>query len=171
MDSRWFRWIRRGLGLAIVVYAIRFLVRNWESIRSAPLEWRIRPIPIVASVALIVLTYGLLIESWRRMVAGWGTTLRFWPAARVWVLSSMGKYLPGKLWAIAGMAMLGKEEGIPAWVATASAIVLQVISIGTGALIVALTGSSVLEQTSPGSRFGLLLLMAVAVVASVRASL
>lgn len=163
MDSRWFRWARGLLGLAIIGYAIRFLVRNWETVRSAPLEWQLRPVPILASVALIVATYGLLVESWRQMVIGWGVPLRFWPAARVWVLSSMGKYLPGKVWAIAGMAVLGKEEGVPGWIATASAIVLQIVSIGTGALVVAFTGSRVLEQANPGTRVALLGLIALAV--------
>ncbi|MEZ4456300.1 MAG: hypothetical protein R2882_07085 [Gemmatimonadales bacterium] len=35
--------------------------------------------------------------------------------------------------------------------ATASAIVLQIVSIGTGALVVALTGSQALEAQNPGT--------------------
>jgi hypothetical protein len=115
-------------------------------------------------VALTIGTYALLVESWRTMVAGWGTRLAWLAAARVWVLSSMGKYLPGKIWAIAGMAVLGKEAGVPSWVATASAILLQVISIGTGALVVAGTGTAALERVSPGAAAGLLALVAVTVL-------
>lgn len=164
MATRWFRWLRALLGLAVIGYAVRFLLRNWDQVRAAPIEWEIHPLWIVASVALIVATYAVLVESWRRMVAGWGTVLPFWPAARIWVLSSMGKYLPGKVWAIAGMAVMGKEAGIPMGVATASAIVLQVVSIGTGALVVALTGSAELEAASHGARIALFGLIGVAVV-------
>lgn len=164
MANRWVRLIRALLGLAIIGYAARFLVQNWEAIRSADLEWQLRPTLIAASIALTVATYALLVEGWRRMVAGWGVSIGWWPAARVWVLSSMGKYLPGKVWAIAGMAVLGKEAGIPATVATGSAVLLQVVSIGTGALVVALTGARELEAARPGVWVGLFAIVGVALI-------
>lgn len=164
MRSGWWRWVQAAFGLAIVGYATRFLIQNWTTIRTAPLEWRIRIFPIVASVGLVLATYGLLVEAWRRVVNGWGANIAWLPAARVWVLSSMGKYLPGKLWTIAGLGVLGKKHGVPPLTATASAIVLQLVSIATGALTVAVTGTAALERASPGIRIALWLLVAVAAV-------
>lgn len=163
MSKGWWRWLRAILGLAIVGYAIRFLVRNWEQVRTADLAWQINPVAIVGSLVLVLATYALLVEGWRRMVAGWGTRLEWWVAARIWVLSSMGKYLPFKVWAIAGMAVLGQEAGVPGWVATASAVVLQIVSIGTGALVVAVTGSTALEAARPGAQAALAALVGVAI--------
>ena len=40
------RWLRAGqwiVGLAIVVFACRSLVRNWDQLRAQPLEWRVEP--------------------------------------------------------------------------------------------------------------------------------
>ncbi len=167
MGSGWWRWVQAAFGLAIVGYAIRFLVQNWATIRAAPLEWRIRLVPILASLGLVLATYAILVEAWRRVVNGWGADIAWWPAARVWVLSSMGKYLPGKLWTIAGLGVLGKEQGVPALTATASAIVLQLVSIATGALTVAVTGTAALERASPGIRVGLGLLVGLAAVSLV----
>ena len=164
MAKGWWRWVQAGLGIAIVGYAIRFLFQNWVTIRTAPVEWRIRGIPIMASLLIILATYGLLVEAWRRVVNGWGADIAWWPAARVWVLSSMGKYLPGKIWTIAGLGVLGKEQGVPAIVATTSAIVLQLVSIATGALTVAITGTAALEQASPSIRIALWALVGVAAV-------
>lgn len=161
MANRW-RWIRGLLGLAIVVYAIRMVARNWATVEQSPIEWRISMLPIVGSLALVLVTYAILVESWRRMVAGWGARIAWWPAARVWVISSMGKYLPLKFWTIAGMAVLGREAGVPASVATTAAVVLQVVSIGTGALVVALTGSAALEAVTPGAWVGLAALIGLA---------
>lgn len=157
------RWLRAGIGLAVVGYAAWYLARNWEELRASPLEWSLSPLPIIASVLLVLATYAMLVEGWRRMVAGWGAELAWWPAARVWVLSSMGKYLPFKVWAIAGMAVLGKEAGVPPGVATASAVVLQIVSIGTGALVVALTGSRALATENPEVHAALVGLAGVAV--------
>lgn len=161
-SRRWWRWAQGLAGAAIVAYAVRFLAGNWETVRTAPLEWRLRPVPVIASVLLVLATYALLVEAWRRVVAGWGAEIGFRSAARVWVLSSMGKYLPGKVWAVVGMAALGREAGVPAAVATAAAIALQLLSIATGALVVALSGLGELERVRPGAAVTLLGLVAVA---------
>lgn len=157
----WWRWARALFGLAIVAYAVRFVLANWETVRASPLEWRVRPLLVLASLATILATYALLAETWRRVVAAWGTRLPPWVGARVWVLSSMGKYLPGKIWAVAGMAALGKRAGVAPAVATASAVVLQLLSIGSGAAIVALSGFRELERARPGIAAALVLVLAI----------
>ena len=160
MRERWWRWVQWTGGLLVLLFVVRFVARNWTAIRSESVAWEISPGWILAGLALILATYALLAESWRRMLAGWGPRLRWSEAARVWVLSSMGKYLPGKVWAIAGMAVLAQRRGVPAWSATASAILLQVVSIGTGALLVGLSGVGALETHRPGSRLALALTLA-----------
>lgn len=159
MRSGWWKMARGAAGLAVLGFLLRFLLRNWEAVRSAPLDWRLRPVPIAGSILLVLATYMLLVEAWRRMLASWGSGLPPWTAARIWVLSSMGKYIPGKVWAIAGMALMAQRAGVPAWAATASAILLQVIAVGSGALVVGLTGVGPLEVSHPGARVALLLLL------------
>ena len=58
--------------------------------------------------------YALLIVAWRTMLASWGQRLDGWSAARIWTVSSLGKYLPGKVWAVAGMALMSQRAGIAA---------------------------------------------------------
>lgn len=167
MTKRWWRWLQWVGGALVIAFVTRFLIRNWAEIRAEPVTWRIAPGWIALSLALVLATYAVLIESWRRLLAGWGKSLAppWLPAARIWVLSSMGKYLPGKVWSIAGMALLAQRRGVPPWAATASAILLQVASIGTGALIVALTGVASLEAHRPGSRVALLLILVLSLAA------
>ena len=43
------------------------------------------------------------------------------------------------------MAVMAKKEGVPAWAATSSAIILQILALSTGALVVAGTGSGILD--------------------------
>jgi hypothetical protein len=142
------------------VFVVRYLAKNWDEVRRAQLELAFRPGWVVASLLLVLATYAILIESWRRMLAGWGPLLGWWESARVWVISSMGKYIPGKVWAIAGMALLAQRRGVPPWAATASAVLLQVVSIATGVLIVGMTGIAALEERRPGSTVALGLLLA-----------
>jgi uncharacterized membrane protein YbhN (UPF0104 family) len=161
--SAWWRWLQWGGGVLVVGFVVYYLARNWDAVREAHIVWAFRPGWIAASLAVVLATYAIQVESWRRMLAGWGPRLGWKDSARVWVLSSMGKYLPGKVWAIAGMAMLAQRRGVPAWAATASAILLQAVSIATGAAIVGLTGIAALEATHPGSRAALLVVLLVSI--------
>lgn len=164
MRSRWIRVGQAVVGLSIVLFAIRALARNWDQLRSQPLAWQLRPGWLVLSLVLIWLMYLLLILAWRSMLSGWGQRLDGWSAARIWVLSSLGKYVPGKVWAVAGMALLSKRAGVAPWAATGSAVVMQVIAIGTGAAVAGLAGAHILESAQQGARVGLLLLVAGSVI-------
>ena len=164
MRERWWRYAQWLGGAAVLAFVVRYLIRNWDAIRQEPIAWRLTPGWILASLVLVLFTYALLVEAWRRMLMGWGPRLPWLDSARVWVLSSMGKYVPGKLWAIAGMAVMAQRRGVPAWTATASAVLLQVVSIGTGALLVGVTGITTLEAHRPGSRIALAIILLGSVV-------
>ncbi len=155
MRERWWRYGQWLGGAVVLGFVVRYLLRNWDAIRAEPIAWRLTPGWILASLGLVLLTYMLLVEAWRRMLRGWGPRLPWLDSARIWVLSSMGKYVPGKLWAIAGMAVMAQRRGVPPWSATASAVLLQVVSIGTGALLVGITGITTLEAHRPGSKIAL----------------
>jgi glycosyltransferase 2 family protein len=150
MRDRVLRFARWALALLIMAFVVRTFQRNWHDLRAQPVAWTFAPLPAVGSVLLVWGMYLLLIEAWRRMLAGWGQALKPALAARIWVLSSLGKYVPGKVWAIAGMALMAREAGVAPWAATASAILLQALAVGTGAATAALAGGRAIEAYRPG---------------------
>jgi hypothetical protein len=152
------------VGLAIVGFAARSLVANWAALRSQPLDFRIGVGWLALSALVVWSMYAILIVAWRVMLAGWGQRLDGWGAARIWTVSSLGKYLPGKVWAVAGMALMAQRAGVAPWAATGSAVVLQVLAIGTGAAIAGLTGHRAIEAAHPGSQVALLLLVVASLV-------
>jgi glycosyltransferase 2 family protein len=160
----WLRAAQWIAGAAIVTFAVRSLVRNWAELRSQPLEWHVEPAWLLLSAVVVWLMYALLIVAWRTMLASWGQHLDGWTAARIWTVSSLGKYLPGKVWAVAGMAMMSQRAGVAPWAATGSAVVLQVLAIGSGAAVVGLTGRKALEAAHPGAGSALVVLVLGAVV-------
>jgi glycosyltransferase 2 family protein len=155
----WVQVLLGLVGLAIVAFAARSLARNWEELRSQPLDWRIEPGWLVLSALVVWAMYGVLIVAWRSVLAGWGQRLDGWTAGAIWTISSLGKYLPGKVWAVAGMALLAQRAGVPPWAATGSAVVMQGLAIGTGAAVAGLTGREALEAAHPGARAVLALLV------------
>ncbi len=56
-------------------------------------------------------------------------------ALRVFFTANLGRYLPGKVWQLAGLAYLAQREGVPAGTATAAALLGQAFSLAGAALV------------------------------------
>jgi hypothetical protein len=104
----------------------------------------------VAGSALLVLgTYALLVQSWRTLVRAWGGRLGFVDAARIWAVSNLGRYVPGKLWSIGAMAVLAERAGVSPLVATGSAVVGTVVNLSASLAVVFLAGGDAARALFP----------------------
>jgi uncharacterized membrane protein YbhN (UPF0104 family) len=159
VNNRWLKLAGWVLALLIAAFAIRTLVREWHALVSQTVSWHVRPLYLLGAVLLVLANYAILIQAWRVMLAGWQQTLPFFASVRIWAVSGLGKYVPGKVWAVAGMAVMAQRGGVAAWAATASAVVLQALSVGTGAAVVGLAGSARLQAEAPWARVALISLM------------
>jgi glycosyltransferase 2 family protein len=128
------------LGQLLLVFVLgyyliyRNLVLNWESL--AETRWRIAWVPFSGSLIAVSLVYVVNSQIWRGIVRSFsGVELSRFRAAYIWFVSNLGRYLPGKIWQIAGMAVLARMWGVPAMDATASAVVGQVIHLLAGAAV------------------------------------
>ncbi len=154
--------VQAALAVALVFFVGRSVFENWGELGAINVSLSVRPGWIALSALVVWCTYGLLIEAWRRVLAGWGQSLRFAPAARVWALSNLGRYLPGKIWSVAGLAVLAARAGIQGWAAVTAAIALQLIAVGTGALASAVGAPG---AATTGLIVGALLVAGLAVLA------
>jgi len=117
---------------------------------------------IVASGVVVLATYAALIETWRRIVGEWHATMRFSDAARIWFVSNLGKYVPGKVWQILAMGKLAERVNVPPAAAAGSSIVSTVVNIAMGFAIALLAGFRALDTMSHGhARIGVLLIIVV----------
>lgn len=138
-QRRVWRVLQFVVGAVLVGLAARSVLVNWQAFRAQPVEWRFSTTWIAASVLVVFASYAVLIEAWRRVVLSMGERLAFLPAARIWFLASLGKYIPGKLWAVAAAAVLAQRAGVDPAAAVAGALVLQALALASGAVVVALT--------------------------------
>ncbi|HET7604019.1 MAG TPA: lysylphosphatidylglycerol synthase domain-containing protein [Gemmatimonadales bacterium] len=159
MNNRWIKLAGWILALVVGVFAVRTLLREWHALVTQTVTWHVRPLYLLGAVLLVLVNYAILIQAWRVMLAGWRQSLPFFESVRVWVVSGLGKYVPGKVWAVAGMAVMAQRGGVAAWAATASAVVLQALSVGTGAAVVGLAGSARLQAEAPWARIALISLI------------
>jgi glycosyltransferase 2 family protein len=166
-SRRTWRILQFVAGALVVGLAVRSIVENWQSLRTQPIDWQFSPSWIIASVAVVFASYAVLIEAWRRVVLSMGERLPFLTATRIWFLASLGKYVPGKVWALAGAAVLAKRAGVDPAVAVGGAIILQVLALASGAAVVALTAQDAFQSLGQGAEplLGAVILLSVIGVA------
>ena len=139
------RWLALVFTAAVLVFIALKLAQQWPAVRDAVAQARPDWIALGASCLVVLLTYALLIETWRIVLAGWGHPLPFWDAARIWTISNLGKYIPGKVWALSAMAVMSEARGVSPVVAAAASLLITIINTVVGFVVVAATGARVLE--------------------------
>jgi uncharacterized membrane protein YbhN (UPF0104 family) len=121
----------------VAVMVWRAIARDWDQFRSLHVALAPRPGWIALSVLATFATYAIQIESWRRILAGWSQRLSYTRAARIWLLVNLGRYVPGKIWSVAGLIVLAQRAGVQDWAAGASAFAIQAVGLGTAVAVVA----------------------------------
>lgn len=93
---------------------------------------------VLATVALVVF-YLLHAQLWRLITIELGERfIGFRAALRMYFVSGLGRYIPGRFWQIAGMAVMAQRAGLSAIAATAASLIAQVAFITSGLLYLAI---------------------------------
>lgn len=136
----------RRVGVALLRLAVTVVV-SWFVLRAVGLSVEdLRDIdsigrnfhllPFLGSVILLVIGYGISGLLWGRLVEELGgPTLERRDAVRVYMIANLGRYIPGKVWQIAGLAALAKSRGVPAPIATGAAVLGQLIAVSSATLL------------------------------------
>jgi hypothetical protein len=106
---------------------------------SAVGRWRPEASRLVVSLIVLVAVYLAHAFLWRRIVIDLGLGR---PSARtvlqVFFVSSLGRYLPGKFWQLAGLAALAARAGISPGGAAAASLLGQFAFLSSGLLFLAI---------------------------------
>ncbi len=137
------QWIFAAL---VLYFAGRALYAQWglasERLVHVHLSWS----AIGLASMLVLITYAILIEGWRRVLGAWGGQLSYGEAARIWCLSNLGKYVPGNVWSLTAMGVMSRDRGVSALAATGSSIIMQLLTLSIGLGVVLLTGAKLIGQ-------------------------
>jgi uncharacterized membrane protein YbhN (UPF0104 family) len=141
-----FKLAQWSFAAVVLFFAARSLATQWNKVQPRlshiqfGWEW------IGAATILVLVAYALLIEGWRRVLGAWDSHLPFPQAARIWFLSNLGKYVPGNIWSLTAMGVMARGRGLSALAAAGSSVIMQTVSLATGAAIVMITGAKLLGQ-------------------------
>ncbi len=135
-------WLRLLGGLLIVAaggYLAHTIAENWQELRT--FDWRTDPLRLAASIAAhtAVLAWGVFV---------WGRVLRHFehdaPVSlgtlmRIWFLSNLARYIPGKVFQFVAVAQLSRAAGLSARVLLTSVLVHTGFSLLSAAVVAAWT--------------------------------
>ena len=138
--------------VATLAFAVREISRQWGALtavaHNAVLQWGW----ITLSAVMVLAVHAMLIQTWRILLAGWGSDLRFGAAIRIWTISNLGKYLPGKVWSIGAMGVLAQREGVSGVSAAGAALLNALLNLGAGFGVIAIAGASEMDRVAPWLR-------------------
>lgn len=103
--------VRYGLLVLVLAAVVWALAGSWDEV-SRELGRMSAP----AIVLALVLTLGaplFTLVGWRILLADLGTRLPLAPAASVFFVGQLGKYLPGSVWSVVAQADMARRLGVP----------------------------------------------------------
>ncbi len=105
-------------------------------------DWLPQPGLLLLASTLLLAAYFMSAAIWGRMVGDLGgPEIPLLAAVPLFMIANLGRYIPGKLWQIAGLAALAKGRGVPAATATGAAVLghgialVAASTLGLGALL------------------------------------
>jgi uncharacterized membrane protein YbhN (UPF0104 family) len=154
--------LRLGLLLVAVVFAVLALHSQWGDVRDRSADLSVGH--VAAAAAFLVASLVCTLLAWRAVLAGLGDDVPLRPAARIFFLGQLGKYVPGSVWALVSQMELGRAYGLRRnKVATAGVLGLA-ISLAVALVLALLVVPATLSSGSAGYAAFVLLLIPLAVV-------
>ena len=129
------------LAAVVIGFAGRELARQWGEVGPAIAGLRPSWTLVLASGAIVLATYLILIEAWRATLRVWSQSLSFASAARIWFVSNLGKYLPGKVWQIVAMGTMAQNAGVSATAAVGSSLLVNLVNVIAGLVVITVTSA------------------------------
>lgn len=127
--------------VAVLVYGGRLVAANWNDVRALSATLTPSWGRVAWSTCIVAVSYAVLIATWRAMVSAWGSSLGAGQAARIWFVSNLGRYVPGKVWQIGAMGVMANDAGVAPAAAIGSSLVIALVNILVGFGVVAATGA------------------------------
>jgi glycosyltransferase 2 family protein len=124
------------------------------------------------SVAVLLAGFLFAARLWGWMAAELGARdPGTWGSARVVLTANLGRYLPGKVWQVAGLALLSRRAGVPASTGTAAGILVQGFQLAATVVwaVPVLIGARAGEEVGATGPIAAVLLLAVVALTSVPA--
>ena len=127
-----FKWL---IGLVLVVGVGYTLWLSLSDPRIFEVEWHFQPLPVAAGFLLMLMSGAVTAPLWLIIYRGLGGRIETLTGSRIFLVTNIGKYLPGKVMHAAGRVALLQERGQSASIGVTSVLVELALSLLGAALL------------------------------------
>ena len=132
--KRVIKWILQALLIAVIFYFLaRNLYVNWNKI--VEYDWNINYYFLASSLVLSIVSAFLIALGWDLILRVVGGRLGYKRALKIFFITDLAKYVPGKVWTMVGKVYLCTKEGIPIAKTSASVVIQPLIQVISGVLM------------------------------------
>ncbi|MEU4326215.1 lysylphosphatidylglycerol synthase domain-containing protein [Nonomuraea dietziae] len=129
--------VRLGFLLVALGFGAWVVASQWDAVVAgfAMLTW-----PMLAgSLVSVVVALLAAMMTWRTLLADLGSPLPLRPAAKVFFVGQLGKYIPGAVWPVLAQMEMGKDLGVPRPRSATAFFLMMPIQLATGLLVTLVT--------------------------------
>jgi uncharacterized membrane protein YbhN (UPF0104 family) len=117
--------------VAIIFYFIfRNLISNWSQLGT--LNFKANYVYGVFSLIAVMAAWFMTAWNWGRVLRAFHSEISFGDVFNIYFKTNLGKYLPGKVWQIAGSTYMAAQRGIPEGMALTVSLAAQAYSVLSG---------------------------------------
>jgi uncharacterized membrane protein YbhN (UPF0104 family) len=135
------RFLSRLAGTVIVLLIFGLMFRTvyvgWQEIVAY--EWDLDWPALLIAFALMLASTALYAYLWKMILERLGAPLNYGKSYRIYYLSQLGRYIPGKIWSVLGLVYLSDKEGVSKAISATSVILQLLLQIVSGVIVFAIT--------------------------------
>lgn len=152
------RWLKPLIKVALIVLITSLILRGagLTLAEAWSVDWTVVDLDVrylAVSFAILLVTFVIPAALWSRVIATFGEKpIPVLPGTAIVLMSNLGRYIPGKVAQIAGMAYLARRAGVSPVHATGAALVAQLLNLISAA---ALGGWVAYQTPGPGRSWSL----------------
>lgn len=138
MTTAWRRWLGAALAALALAFVAATIAREWSQLQQY--RWDVDLPELVASLVALVLVLAWGVWVWGRVLARLRSRpVRFRDLLRIWFLSSLARYVPGKIWQFVGAANMARSAGVAGPVLLTSMVIHIGFTLLAAAVVASLT--------------------------------
>ncbi|MEV4071183.1 lysylphosphatidylglycerol synthase domain-containing protein [Nonomuraea fuscirosea] len=131
------RLVRYGFLAVALGFGAWAVGRQWDDVVAG--FSRLTPAALVGSLVAVVAALLGAMLTWRTLLADLGSPLPARPAAKVFFVGQLGKYIPGTIWPVLAQMEMGRDLGVPRARSAAAFFLMMPIQLATGLLVTLVT--------------------------------
>ncbi|MEV0159376.1 lysylphosphatidylglycerol synthase domain-containing protein [Nonomuraea fuscirosea] len=131
------RLVRYGFLAVALGFGAWAVGRQWDDVVAG--FSRLTPAALAGSLVAVVAALLGAMLTWRTLLADLGSPLPARPAAKVFFVGQLGKYIPGTIWPVLAQMEMGRDLGVPRARSAAAFFLMMPIQLATGLLVTLVT--------------------------------